>query len=94
MKREGGGIDKNASTQMSKKNMQKLYRFISDHFVRPLDSLFYYASWDNIWKFFLKCPLGLHEPYPDYYYPSCWVCGRRVFMEQHKNFVEKFDRKP
>lgn len=43
-----------------------------------MKEIFQFGSWENKWKFFLKCPFGFHSPYPDYYYPSCWVCGKII----------------
>lgn len=67
--------------------MRRFYRLFSDNFIKPIDGLFYYASFAQIWRFFLKCPFGFHEQYPQFYYPSCWVCGKDVFRKQYDEFV-------
>lgn len=33
-----------------------------------------------------------HEPYPSYYYPSCWKCGQTIYEEEYKKFLQDFDK--
>lgn len=58
--------------------------------IRRIKSLLEFGTANHIMRRFIDCPAGKHEPYPEYYYPSCWVCGELVFAAQHEEFKSKF----
>ena len=42
---------------------------------RKLSQILYYGSWENHYKFFLKCPFGKHEwSSLDNKSYLCWIC--------------------
>ncbi len=43
-----------------------------------------FGSFDHIFSYNL-CKLGFHQPYANYVYPSCWVCGAKCYLKEHIN---------